>query len=656
MTNTPEPQLLHRLGINGATFTVADHNAFLILPPGGKAKKPIPWVWYAPTFPQHPDSEKWMFEQMLERGIAIAGVDVGESYGSPAGRKVYSALYKELVKNRGLSKKPCLLARSRGGLMLYTWAAENPKSVACIAGIYPVCNIASYPGLAKACGAYDMTAEALAKDLKKHNPIDRLKPLADAGVPIYHVHGDKDTVVPIEKNSAELAERYKALGGTITLEIVAGGGHDVSPSWFHNQKLVDFIIEHACVPAPTPATVEDLNGAKGKIFHVNVKAKSFELLKETVLDPKTNEGKSRHTVYWTDKTRFVKVLSQHDFERVDKPLMARIRKLDETNAKSAAEGTPFIAMDVTLLSDNEKASDWAEDDHYLVGLFTADPDSDKNRGGTVELNGRQVAVRLRGPQAQVHIRRRAETNDIAHGLWETQILGAQTEDRFVAEKMDIMPLLDPREVDDPTLPRVLVVGDSISMNYHQAAKQQLKDIANYYRVEGNAGSVDRGVLCMELWLGDYKEKGLHWDLIQFNHGLHDLKQVYDEKTDSYGEHNIPIEDYKKYLEQEIQILKRTGAKLMWCTTTPVPNKGPVWGTPPMGRQKDEDLVMNKAAMEVISKHPEIMVNDLNSFIRGSEAFDNWWKGNEVHFWGKPEQELVGKAVADAVKKALVTEQ
>lgn len=600
MTSVPEPQLLTHLKLKGDLFQVADHNAFLIMPENTTSTKDVPWVWYAPTLPKHPDKELWIFEQLLAKGIAIAGVDVGESYGSPAGRNVYSALYEELVVKHGLSKKPSLLARSRGGLMLYNWAAENPDSVACIAGIYPVCNLVSYPGLNKACSAYDMTEAELVHVLPDHNPIDRLAPLAKAGVPIFHVHGDSDGVVPIEKNSGELAKRYKALGGTMTLEVVKGGGHDLSPSWFHNQALVDFILEHSGVGSDNAHTAEDLNGAQGKIFHVNEQDKSFELLKETVLDPKTNEGKSRHTVYWTDQTRFIRVVRQNSFEGIAKPVTGCFRKLDDANAKMAAEGKPFVVMSVTLLADSENASDWEKDDNFLVGRFIADPASDKHRGGTVELNGKQVAVRLRGPQAVVEVQTVSSSEDISKGFWEAKIRGARQDGNFVVRSIEILPLVDPRTIDDPTLPRVLVIGDSISMNYHEAAKAALNGIANYYRVEGNAGPSDRGVACAELWLGDYTQKGLQWDLIQFNHGLHDLKQVYDEKTDSYGEHNIPLDDYKKYLEQEIAILKKTGAKLMWCSTTPVPNKGRVWGTPPMGRRKDEDLIMYTESIETMS--------------------------------------------------------
>jgi hypothetical protein len=142
-----------QLPLAGEVFTVEGHTAFVILPKQPAADVPTSWVWYAPTLPGLPaDSEKWMFQKFLAARIAIVGVDVGESYGSPGGRFAYSALYKELVEKRGFARKACLLARSRGGLMLYCWAAENPEKVACLAGIYPVCNLRSYPGLAKACG------------------------------------------------------------------------------------------------------------------------------------------------------------------------------------------------------------------------------------------------------------------------------------------------------------------------------------------------------------------------------------------------------------------------------------------------------------------------------------------------------------------------
>jgi len=234
------------LPIEGTVFEVAGHTAFLMLPTTRDAAKPTPWVWYAPTLPRLPGpEEKWMFDRFLAAGIAIAGVDVGESYGSPKGRGVYEALHRELVEKRGLAKKACLLARSRGGLMLYSWAAEHPEQVACIVGIYPVCDLRSYPGVARACGAYEMSAAQLTTSLDKHNPIERLESLARLRVPIFHLHGDRDRVVPLEKNSAEVAKRYRKLGGPIILRVVKGKGHDMWAGWFQSRELVEFVVRHA---------------------------------------------------------------------------------------------------------------------------------------------------------------------------------------------------------------------------------------------------------------------------------------------------------------------------------------------------------------------------------------------------------------------------
>lgn len=232
------------LPLPGEAFQIDGNDAFVILPPD--AQEEIPWVWYAPTLRGLPaQSEVWMFEQFLAKGIAIAGIDVGESYGSPKGTELYTALYDYLVKKRQFREKPCLLARSRGGLMLYSWAVDHPQSVGGVAGIYPVCSIASYPGVARAAGAYGLTVEQLESELTKYNPIDRLKPLAEAGVPVFHIHGDSDTVVPLEVNSAELAKRYRKFGGPVEIEVVKGQGHNMWDGWFSSQKLTDFAIARA---------------------------------------------------------------------------------------------------------------------------------------------------------------------------------------------------------------------------------------------------------------------------------------------------------------------------------------------------------------------------------------------------------------------------
>lgn len=240
------------LPLPGEVFTVNGRPAFIVPPtvptPDGK---PTPWVWYAPTLPKLPGREEaWMFERFARAGVAVAGIDVGESYGSPDGRALFSAFYTELTTKRGFAPKMVLLGRSRGGLMTLCWAAENPEKVAAFAGIYPVCNLASYPGLAKAAPAYHLTQAELAAKLAEHNPIDRLASLAKARVPLFAIHGDSDKLVPLEANSGILAERYTALGGVINLIVPPGQGHSMWTGFFQSEALVAFVLEHAQAKSP----------------------------------------------------------------------------------------------------------------------------------------------------------------------------------------------------------------------------------------------------------------------------------------------------------------------------------------------------------------------------------------------------------------------
>lgn len=129
--------------------------------------------------------------------------------------------------------------------MLYSWAAEHPQSVAGVVGIYPVCSIVSHPGIAGAASADGLTAKQLEVELTKYNPINRLKPLAEARVRVFHIHGDSDTVVPLEANSAELAKRYREFGGPVEIEVVKGQGHNMWDDWFTSQNLTDFAIARA---------------------------------------------------------------------------------------------------------------------------------------------------------------------------------------------------------------------------------------------------------------------------------------------------------------------------------------------------------------------------------------------------------------------------
>lgn len=244
-----------RLPLPGRVFTVAERTAFVI-EPDAKVRRPgpMPWVWYAPTLKGLPSkAEVWMFSRFLAAGVAIAGIDVGESYGSPEGRAGYQALFEHLTGTRGYGKRPVLLARSRGGLMLYGWAAEHPEHVGGVAGIYPVCNLASYPGVDRAAKAYGMTPTQLRSKLQEHNPVDRLEQLAKARVQILHIHGDRDRTVPLGANSALLRKRYVALGGRMDVIVVKGKGHDMWRGWFESRRITEFVIDRALGRKSKPA-------------------------------------------------------------------------------------------------------------------------------------------------------------------------------------------------------------------------------------------------------------------------------------------------------------------------------------------------------------------------------------------------------------------
>ena len=76
------------------------------------------------------------------------------------------------------------------------------------------------------------------------NPVDNLAPLAAAKVPLLHVYGDADDVVPPDENTLLLAERYRKLGGSIELIAKPGIGHHPH-GLADSAPIVEFILKHA---------------------------------------------------------------------------------------------------------------------------------------------------------------------------------------------------------------------------------------------------------------------------------------------------------------------------------------------------------------------------------------------------------------------------
>jgi pimeloyl-ACP methyl ester carboxylesterase len=225
-------------------FDVAGRRGFVIAPAKPSADGAKPWLWYAPTLiGRYPNARhEWLFARLLAAGFFVAGMDVGESWGNPEGRRIYTEFRNTVVSNFGLSGKACLMPQSRGGLMLYNWAAEHPEWVRCVGGIYPVCNVVGFSISDRALAAYGMTESEMRAHTGEHNPVERLAGLAAQKVPILHLHGDADKVVPLESNSAELARRYAALGGQAEIVVVNGKGHEEVPEYFESERLLQFFL------------------------------------------------------------------------------------------------------------------------------------------------------------------------------------------------------------------------------------------------------------------------------------------------------------------------------------------------------------------------------------------------------------------------------
>jgi predicted esterase len=234
---------LHAQDVPAVTFEVAGHTAYVCAAPNPAEGKP--WLWYAPTLRSLAFGERKMyFETFMKAGISIAGFDLGEVRGSLASTAKFTLFYEEMMK-RGYSPKPILLGQSRGGMMTLAWAFRHPEKVKAWVGIYPVCNLASWPlqrSEAATLADFGMKKEELVAKLSAFNPIDNLVGLAANQVTMFAVHGDSDIVVPYDLNTKLLKERYEAAGGTIQVKVIPGEGHKVGPSFFACRELVDFVI------------------------------------------------------------------------------------------------------------------------------------------------------------------------------------------------------------------------------------------------------------------------------------------------------------------------------------------------------------------------------------------------------------------------------
>lgn len=241
-------------GFDRYTFKHGGAQVSVICPEKPAPSKP--WLWRSLFW----DSIKQFHNadlELVKEGYHVVLV-AGDVSGHPKGNKYIDAAYELLTQKHGFAKKFSMASMSRGTLQLFQWATVNPEKVNSIYVDNGVCDVRSWPAgklvpgndgkgkgsaaswaLFKKAYGYATDEEALKS---KVSPIDLLEPLAKADVPILMVCGSKDETVPYEENDAVMEERYKALGGDITV-IIEDKGHT------HGMKdptpVLEFIREHA---------------------------------------------------------------------------------------------------------------------------------------------------------------------------------------------------------------------------------------------------------------------------------------------------------------------------------------------------------------------------------------------------------------------------
>jgi len=233
-------------GFQRLNFQVLGRASCLILPPEPHPGRP--WIW-RPTF-----LDAWPGADLalLRGGFHLAYTEVLDWYGAAEGLDQGAELYRRLTEC-GLNRRFAFVALSRGGIYAYRYAALHPEQVACIYADAPVCDVRSWPGgrglgeyareewaqLLRANGVTE--TEALSDDFQ---PLYHLGALAEARIPLLHVCGDSDSVVPMEENSGRLGARYRDLGGPFEMIVKPGVGHH--PHGLEDPApIVEFIRRHS---------------------------------------------------------------------------------------------------------------------------------------------------------------------------------------------------------------------------------------------------------------------------------------------------------------------------------------------------------------------------------------------------------------------------
>lgn len=193
-----------------------------------------------------------------------------------------------------------------------------------------------------------------------------------------------------------------------------------------------------------------------------------------------------------------------------------------------------------------------------------------------------------------------------------------------------------------SLPRVLLIGDSISIGYTPYVQEGLDGIARVDRNKGNAQFTGVGLQKIDEWLGD-----VPWNVIHFNWGLWDMYGW------EYTHEDRSPETYGARLQMLVERMQKTGAHLIWATTTPA-CPGPEIS---MRERFDtlavigesEERLYHETAESVMRTHG-VSINNLYDAILPSRA--KFSLGNDNVHYDPAGYRFLGNLVAQAIRERL----
>jgi lysophospholipase L1-like esterase len=191
-------------------------------------------------------------------------------------------------------------------------------------------------------------------------------------------------------------------------------------------------------------------------------------------------------------------------------------------------------------------------------------------------------------------------------------------------------------------PKALILGDSISIGYTKPVVELLRGKADVHRPNANCGSTLAGLEKLDKWI-----EGGPWKVIHFNWGLHDLcyrnpdSKAQGNRDKINGKISVPLEQYQKNIETLVERLEKTGAKLIFATTTVVPEGE-------TGRFAGDDVKYNAAAEAVMKKHG-ISIDDLHALSK-TFAPGLFQSPGNVHYKPEGYQKLAEQVAASIARE------